>query len=285
MAVATIESGLREKGLLVRSEEPLWPHTTMKIGGPAEWFVEPRSIEELAAVVETGAPLRVLGSGANLLVRDAGIRGGVVRLNRMNRRHGDYVEAGANLPTLVKETVAEGLGGLEGLAGIPASVGGAVAMNAGGRHGEIGAVVRSVDVLEGGAVRRLAREEIGFRYRGTALGERIVLGAELVLAPDPLAVEKYDEILAAKKATQPIGCHNSGCMFRNPTGMHAGRLIDESGLKGKRVGGAHVSRRHANFIVNDGGATADDVLRLVDHVRDTVRRKFGIDLELEIVVW
>ena len=285
MAVATIEACLREKGIAVRFEEPLWPHTTMKIGGPAEYFVEPRSLDELISVVEAGVPFRVLGSGANLLVRDAGVRGVVLRLNRMNRRLGSYVEAGVNLPTLVKQTVAEGLGGLEGLAGVPASLGGAIAMNAGGRHGEIGAVVLSVDVLEDGIVRRLAREEVGFRYRGTDLGNRIVVGAELALRPDPDAAAKYDEILSAKKATQPLGCHNSGCMFRNPPGAHAGRMIDHAGLKGKRIGGAHVSRRHANFMVNDGGATADDVLRLADHVRKSVRRMFGVELEVEIVVW
>lgn len=274
MAVACLQG--------LRRDVPLAPHTTMKIGGPAEFFFEPRSIEELAAV---DRPCRILGSGANLLVRDVGVRGIVIRLSKLNARRGLYVEAGANLATLVKETVGEGLAGLECLAGVPASVGGAIAMNAGGRHGEIGSVVKCVDVLDGGVVRRLTREEVGFRYRGTALGARVVLGAEFELRPDPDARRRYDEILAAKKATQPLGCRNAGCMFRNPAGLPAGRLIEEAGLKGAAVGGVHVSRKHANFFVNDGSGTADDVFRLVDLVRGTVRHRLGAELELEIIVW
>lgn len=272
-------------GAVLRRGVPLGPLTTMKVGGPAEYFAEPRTIEELAALLATGIPWRILGSGANLLVRDRGVEGLVIRLHRLQRREGLYVEAGRNLPNLVKETVSEGLAGLECLAGVPATVGGAVAMNAGGRHGEIGDAIRFVDVLENGEVRRLSRAEVGFRYRGTALGGRPVVGAQFELRPDPRVGERYDAILAAKKATQPLGCRNAGCMFRNPPGGHAGRLIDESGLKGLAVGGIHVSRKHANFFVNDGTGTADDVFRLADLVRDAVRRRAGVELELEIVVW
>jgi UDP-N-acetylmuramate dehydrogenase len=277
---------LAEGRIPVRREVPLAPYTTLKVGGPAEYFIEPRDPDELARVLaaarECDVPLRVLGSGANLLVRDAGVRGAVVRLTRFTRRRGWHVEAGYGLPRLVKESVAEGLAGLEPLAGVPAAVGGAVRMNAGGRHGEIAGAVAYVDVVgPDGTLRRLRRDEVGFRYRGTSLGDAVVVAAGFDLRPDPQAARRYGEILAAKKATQPLGVPSAGCMFKNPPGAHAGRLIDECGLKGARVGRAHVSRKHANFIVNEGGASADDVLRLVDLVRSRV----PVPLELEVLVW
>lgn len=277
---------LAQEGVPVRREEPLAPYTTLKVGGPAEYFVEPRDPEELARVLaaarECDVPVRVLGSGANLLVRDAGVRGAVVRLTHLNRRRGWTVEAGYGLPRLVKESVGAGLAGLECLAGVPAAVGGAVRMNAGGRHGEIAGAVRAVDVVTfEGAARRLRRDEVGFRYRGTALEGAVVVAVEFELRHDPEAARRYHEILAAKKASQPLGVPSAGCMFKNPPGGHAGRLIDECGLKGARAGRAHISRKHANFIVNDGGATADDVLRLVD----LVRRRVPVPLELEVLVW
>jgi UDP-N-acetylmuramate dehydrogenase len=168
------------------------------------------------------------------------------------------------------------------VAGVPAAVGGAIRMNAGGRHGEIADSVRYVDVMtSAGEIRRLSKPEVGFRYRGTGLGDAIVLAAGFELRPDPQVQERYDAILGDKKRTQPLGSHNAGCMFKNPPGGHAGRLIDEWGLKGERVGGAHVSSKHANFIINEGNATATDVLRLVD----VIRAKVPVPLELEVLVW
>src|SRR5579864_451201 len=154
----------------------------MKVGGPADYFVEPRNPDELAAAYRAARdcelPIRVLGSGANLLIRDEGVRGVVIRLTHLNRREGLHVEAGYNFAKLVKETAAEGLGGLECLAGIPAQVGGAIRMNAGGRHGETAATVKYVDIMTpAGEIRRLPRERVGFRYRGTALGDAVVLAA------------------------------------------------------------------------------------------------------------
>jgi len=285
-AVGAFGALLREHRVSVRPEEPLAPYTTMKVGGPADFLIEPRDEQELALVVraarECDVPLRLLGSGANLLVRDEGVRGAVVRLARLNRRDGLRVQAGYNLARLVKETVHEGLAGLEALAGVPAAVGGAVRMNAGGRHGEIADCVRTVDVMSpDGEIRTLSKAEVGFRYRGTDLGDSIVLAAGFELRPDPGVRERYDAILGDKKRTQPLGSRNAGCMFKNPPGNHAGRLIDAWGLKGERVGAAHVSRKHANFIVNEGGATASDVLRLVDLVRSRV----PVPLELEVLVW
>jgi UDP-N-acetylmuramate dehydrogenase len=286
VAVQAFDTFLRERSIPVRFDEPLGPHTTLKVGGPADFFVEPRDEQELAAAWaaarECDIPVRLLGSGANLLVRDAGVRGAVVRLSRFRRRDGMHVQAGYNLATLVKETVQEGLGGLECLAGVPATLGGAIAMNAGGRHGEIAEAVKYVDVMTAqGDLRRLQRGEVGFRYRATGLGAATVVAAGFDLRPREGVRARYDEILGAKKASQPLGTHNAGCMFKNPPGTAAGRLIDESGLKGARVGKAHVSRKHANFIINEGGATADDVLRLVEHVRSRV----PVPLELEILVW
>jgi UDP-N-acetylmuramate dehydrogenase len=286
LAVRAFDALLREERIPVRLGEPLAPYTTMKVGGPADYLVEPRTAEELARVAaaarECDVPWRVLGSGANLLVRDEGVRGTVLRLARLARREGLHVEAGYSLARLVKETVAEGLAGLECLAGVPAAIGGAVRMNAGGRHGEIAGAVRYVDVLTPeGEFRRLSPPEVGFRYRGTDLDGRIVLAAGFDLRPDDAVRARYDAILADKKRNQPLGSPNAGCMFKNPPGGHAGRIIDQCGLKGERVGSAHVSRKHANFIVNEGGATAGDVLRLVDRIRSRV----PVPLELEVLVW
>jgi UDP-N-acetylmuramate dehydrogenase len=286
LAVRAFEAFLREERVPARFQEPLAPYTTLKVGGPAEYFVEPRGPEELArtlrAARECDVPVRLLGSGANLIVRDEGVPGAVVRLSRFVSRRGLHVEAGYTLARLVKETVCEGLAGLEALAGVPAAVGGAVRMNAGGRHGEIAAAVRYVDVMTPeGEIRRLPRDEVGFRYRSTALGDRIVIAAGFDLRPDPEVRERYDAILGDKKRSQPLGSHNAGCMFKNPPGDHAGRIIDRWGLKGERVGRAHVSRKHANFIINEGGATAGEVLRLVDAIRSRV----PVPLELEVLVW
>lgn len=286
VAVHAFDTFLAERKIAVRLDEPLGPYTTMKVGGPADYFVEPRSPQELAdafkAARECDLPVRLLGSGANLLIRDAGVRGVVVRLTHLNRRDGLHVEAGYNFAKLVKETAAEGLSGLECLAGIPAQVGGAVRMNAGGRHGETAAAVRYVDVMTpDGELRRLTRDQVGFRYRGTSLGDAVVLAAGFGLHPADGIRERYEDVLGQKKSSQPLGTHNAGCMFKNPPGGHAGRIIDECGLKGLRVGNAHVSEKHANFIENDGGATAADILALVERIQ----ARAPVPLELEVLVW
>ena len=286
LAVHAFETLLKEERIPVRFQELLGPYTTLKIGGPADYFVEPRDEFELSEVIraarECEVRYRVIGSGANLLIGDAGARGAVVRLNRLDRRSGMHVQAGCKLTQLVKETAAEGLSGLECLAGVPAAIGGAVRMNAGGRHGEIAGALRYVDVMmPDGEIRQLTPAEAGFRYRGTALGEGIVVGAGLALTPDPDVWAKYEAILRDKKESQPLGRPNAGCMFKNPPGGHAGKIIEEAGLKGERVGRVHVSRKHANFFINEGGATAADVYRLIDVIRARAR----VDLELEVQTW
>ncbi len=286
VAVHAFASFLRERGIPARRDEPMARCTTLKVGGPADFLVEPRGDEELSAVfraaAECGLPVRLLGGGANLLVRDEGVRGAVVRLANLNRRDGDRVEAGHSLPRLVRQTLAEGLGGLDGLAGVPGTVGGAIRMNAGGRHGEIGSVVRYVDVMTpAGEFRRVPRSEAGFRYRGNGLDGDVVVAAGLDLRPDPEARGRYEAVMAEKRKSQPLDRPSAGCVFKNPPGMHAGRIIDACGLKGTRVGGARVSERHANFIVNEGGAAASDVFRLIDLIRE----KAPVPLELEVQVW
>ena len=272
MALLAFDTFLHERKVPWKADQRLASYTTLKVGGPADYFVEPRDEEELAATLraarDCGIPVRILGSGANLLIREEGVRGAVIRLTHLNRRQGLHVQAGYNFARLVKESAAEGLGGLEVLAGIPASVGGAVRMNAGGRHGETSEAILYVDIMTPeGELRRLTKAEVGFRYRGTALGASLVLAAGFDLKPGENLQARYDEVFAAKKSSQPLGTHNAGCMFKNPPGGQAGRIIDECGLKGTRVGGAAVSDRHANFIINDGSATASDVLRLVELIQ------------------
>jgi UDP-N-acetylmuramate dehydrogenase len=284
------EAFLSEHRIESLRDEPLGPRTTFKIGGAADALVRPADETELAdalgAARECDIPWRLLGAGANLLVGDAGVRGAVFSLGRLNRRTGLHVQAGCSLPQLVKETVDEGLAGLECLAGVPATVGGAIAMNAGGRHGDISRSIRYIDVLTpDGKLKRLPRAEIPFRYRSWGLAGHVAVAAAFDLTPDPQARARYDEILADKKATQPLGSPNAGCVFKNPAGNSAGRLIDQAGLKGARVGRAHVSRKHANFIVNEGGATARDVHGLIDTIRGRVRDRFGVELELEVLTW
>jgi UDP-N-acetylmuramate dehydrogenase len=296
-AVAAFEAFLRDRSVPVREGEPLASGTTFRIGGPARWLVEPDSPEQAAdtlrAARECDLAVRLLGGGSNLLVRDAGVDGVVLRLSRLSGvewgADGSVtVGGGASLPRLVREATRRGLSGLEGLTGVPGSVAGALVMNAGGRHGEICASVRWVDVLDSdGTPRRLSRAEAGFRYRDSDLRGRIVLGARLELAStDPAALaSRYTDIMRDKKETQPLGKPNAGCIFKNPAGEKAGRLIDQCGLKDARAGAARVSSLHANFIINEGRAAADDVLSLIDRIRAEVAARRGIFLDLEILVW
>jgi UDP-N-acetylmuramate dehydrogenase len=236
----------------------------------------------------------VLGRGANVLVSDDGFDGVVVRLDapafRRVERKGTHFEVGAgvDLMPLVKQCSENGLAGLETLAGIPATVGGAVRMNAGGRAGEFGDVVREVRVLRRDGEQEVwSRERVAFSYRHSALGDEIVLAATLELREgDPDRVRRdYHEHLEQKQRTQPLAEHSAGCIFKNPEGRSAGALIDLAGLKGTRYGEAEVSTMHANFIVAHGGATASDVLHLIDLVRERVRDEFDTELETEIEIW
>jgi len=296
MCPADITGATRDITRSVERDAPI--PTWIGVGGRADALIAPATEDALRSAIDAWAdgPVRVLGDGANLLVDDDGVDGLVLSTERL----GDVrwlenglvrAQAGANLPKLITESVRRELAGLEGLAGVPASLGGAIRMNAGGAFGEIGACVESVRVATpGDGVRMLTRDEIPFAYRRSGI-EGVILSADLRLTPAehaPLRA-RLKEVMAKKKASQPLRADSAGCAFKNPTidgaRASAGRLIDEAGCKGLRIGGAEVSREHANFIFTHKGATARDVLALMDAVAERVRERVGVELEREVVVW
>jgi UDP-N-acetylmuramate dehydrogenase len=295
LAPANPFEGLEE---IVAENVPLAPHTWYKIGGPARFFIRPRSIEELQEAagrcVEEGIPVYVLGLGANLLVSDAGVDGAVFRLDQDFFRRVKFAEnrvevgAGADMQKLVLRTVRQGLAGIECLAGIPGTVGGGVRMNAGGKFGDFGAVIRTVTVMDNlGNVFDLDKDDLVFDYRSTNIAQPFILSASLELdADDPQRImDKTKEIWMYKRNSQPLNTKNAGCMFKNPRGLSAGALIDQAGLKGMRVGGAEVSTKHANFIIAHPGCSADDVLKLVKIIREKVAERSDVHLESEVKIW
>jgi UDP-N-acetylmuramate dehydrogenase len=278
------------------------------IGGRADLLVRPRSVDDLATLVKrchrSGTPLHVLGSGANLLVADEGVDGIVVKLdneaftetkyNVSGEIHAMKAMAGADMAKTLMDAARRGLEGLSQMAGIPASIGGAIRMNAGGAYGAIGDAVESVScITRSGEFVTYPASEVKFGYRGTNIPDPIILAATFNLTPtDPMKLrERVKEIFNYKKSTQPLADHSAGCTFKNPVDpvseqrVPAGKLIDEAGLKGLSVGGATVSDRHANFIVTKPGATADDVLKLLESVKQRVFEHCGIELKEEIAVW
>jgi UDP-N-acetylmuramate dehydrogenase len=283
---------------VVAENVPLAPYTWYKIGGPARWFVRPRNVEELQdcarRCVENDVAIYVLGLGANLLVGDAGVDGAVFRLDqdyfRRVRYHENQVEVGAgvDMQKLILRTVREGLAGVECLAGIPGTVGGGIRMNAGGKFGDIGALVLKVAVMDQeGTLFERHRDDLVFDYRQTNISAKFILGATLALEPDDpdRIMRRTKEIWMFKRNTQPLNTKNCGCMFKNPRGLSAGALIDQAGLKGMRVGGAEVSSKHANFIIAHPGCTADDVMKLVKIIREKVYDKNEIHLDTEVQIW
>jgi UDP-N-acetylmuramate dehydrogenase len=283
---------------IVRQAEPLAPHTWFQLGGPAEFFAEPRTLDELQGLVrrcaEEELPIRVLGGGSNVLVRDEGVPGLVVRFAEgvfadIQVAAGRVTAGGAaKLGHVISSAVREGLAGLEALVAIPGTVGGALHGNAGSRGGDIGQWTRRATVMtRSGEVIERQRDELVFAYRESSLDELAILSAEFELeAEDPEQLTKrMQQQWIMKKASQPLGHQSAGCIFKNPRGMSAGMLIDQAGLKGTRIGGAEVNDRHANFIVAEPGAASHDVLRLIELVRSRVADRIGIDLELEIQVW
>jgi UDP-N-acetylmuramate dehydrogenase len=290
-------AALRERfGARARFDEPLAPLTWWKVGGPADALLEVGTSDELAFVLRhvfrRRLPMFVLGSGSNLLVGDGGIRGVVLRLDgdftKIDVREEDgaiVVAAGgsASLPALCAQVASLGGVGIDGLAGIPATLGGAVRMNA-GTDREIGEFARAV-VVQTPAKPDPHPIDLAWRYRETTLPpDAIVARAELRFERgDPAEVrERLHARLVRRKATQPVALPNSGSCFRNPPGDHAARLIEALGAKGWREGGAEVSGLHANFIVNTGGASARDVATLLTRVRRAVEERFGVALHLEV---
>ncbi|MDH3626232.1 MAG: UDP-N-acetylmuramate dehydrogenase [Acidobacteriota bacterium] len=280
-------------------DRPLAPLTTLRVGGAAELLATPATIEDLAILLswarDEAVPWKVLGNGSNLVVRDRGVRGLVIRVRRVLDTisiDGNDVIAGggASFPALAKRSAAAGLAGLEFAAGIPGTLGGAVTMNAGWHEFEIGNHVVEVDWVDGnGRRRQVPHDECGFRYRGSLFRDNdgIVVGARLKLAdgdPDEIA-SRLERFAGSRKENQPTELPSCGSVFLKPDGDYAGRLIEEAGLKEYRIGDAEVSALHANFFVNRGAATAADVLRLVDHVETVVKEKFGVTLVREFELW
>jgi UDP-N-acetylmuramate dehydrogenase len=286
-------------GVAVKTAEPLARYTSMKIGGPADFLVEAATDSALTGVLKTlhrwGVGFCLLGNGSNVLVSDRGVRGAVIRLagefKRLEwRAQNDAVEVlvGAAYPVtqLVREAVRKGFAGLEFAEGIPGTVGGALFMNAGAYGAEFEKVVDQVDALTPqGEAYQLSRAQMTFSYRDSHLPPGTVV-TRVRLRLHKLEAARVDaklrELLGRRKSSQPSGFPNSGSMFRNPPGDFAGRLIEAAGLKGKRIGQAQISERHANFIVNLGGARAEDVRRLMELARSEVARQFGVELAAEV---
>jgi UDP-N-acetylmuramate dehydrogenase len=282
----------------LRLDEPMARHTTLRIGGPADVWYAPASIAALTRALELAArhaiPVTAVGGGSNLLVRDGGIRGLVVSTRGLRRLERPapttiVVEAGVSTGKLLLAATGWELGGVEFLGGVPGSVGGGLIMNAGTTLGEFKDVttqVASLRIADGALVRR-DNPACGFRYRHSDLPrDEIVVEGTLVLRPRSRAEIDADvrALRDRRHEREPKGVPNAGSIFKNPPGQFAGRLIEECGLKGRRVGGAEVSPRHANWIVNAGAARATDVLALVEVVRAAVRERHGIELEMEVKV-
>lgn len=280
----------------LRRTESLANHTSFRIGGPAEFFADPASVEELASLLRTashsGTPVSIIGGGTNCLVADRGIRGLVIRLGKAFRAVelldeepalGARVCCGAAVWTqrLVWLGGRYGWGNVEALAGLPGQIGGAIVMNA--QH--IGQFVERVRLVSfDGEVKELSREQLQFGYRYTAIEPGIITDVVFEfpkVSPDE-AAERIRRALSYRNTTQELRLPSAGCAFKNPPGSPAGRLIDQAGLKGARIGDARVSMRHANFIVNVGQASCDDVLSLMEHVQHRVAKTFGVWLEPEI---
>jgi len=305
------------------SDADLSARTTLRVGGRAQWLLEPADPDELRAAYvaarERGFVPRILGGGANLIVADGVLPGVVIATDRLRRCFRPSAEVGfdsndasaeialpnpaldprlvawcgATMPSLVQTATALGLSGLECLAGVPGHLGGGVAMNAGGRYGEMWDFVELVRVIEtDGSVRDLPRSECAPTYRNGGLGERIVAGAVLRLRPSLVAEvrERTKQYLLEKRRVQPVTEWSAGCIFKNPDparsdGCSAGRLIELCGLKGRGRGDAIVSPLHGNFIVNRGAATAADVLGLIEEIRSEVAARRGVELATEVKVW
>jgi UDP-N-acetylmuramate dehydrogenase len=284
---------------IVKADEPLAPHLWFRLGGPAAFLARPRTLDELVGLLrrcrDESIPFKVLGGGSNVLVRDEGVKALVLHLESpafsdVTIRDG-RIEAGAAVPltALISQSTRAGLAGLEFLTGIPGTVGGALLGNAGDRQVSIGQLVDRVTVIDAAVeIKVRDRDDLRFADRESNLDELVILSAEFALerADPEVVVRRMRRIWIVKKENQPYGHQSSGCIFKNPTtDLSAGMLIEQAGLKGTRYGGAEVSDRHANFIVAQPGASASDVLHLIDQIRQRVWQQFGYELELQIQIW
>jgi UDP-N-acetylmuramate dehydrogenase len=274
-------------------DEPLSKFTWMRVGGSADYYVEPGDRNDLIQIVryfrENNFPFIILGRGSNVLVSDDGIRGAVINLEgalKGIRLEGDCViaEAGVWLQKFVDFCIQHGLAGVEMLAGIPGTIGGAVVMNAGAHQGEISDCLVEVEILRGSEVLVISKQDASFSYRHSAFDRDVVLSASFRMPTGDKEelTRRRKELILKRNETQPLDLPNSGSMFKNPPNTFAARLIEQAGLKGKRVGNAQVSEKHANFVVNLGDAKATDIVQLLELARRTVYQNSGIQLELEV---
>ena len=282
----------------VKRAEALSKHTSFRIGGKADFFIEPEDIEDLKVLLKHAGKnkLRLLfiGSGSNILAKDTDIKKIVVHLNSGNfakvKFENNYCEAGSGvtLAKLIRQVSSHGLGGLEFLIGIPGTVGGALMMNAGAWGKEIADFLEDISVMDyNGNVELLERNKIKFAYRSSGLDKYIILGARFKLnkATPSQIKKKIDKYLKERRKSQDFAFSNAGCVFKNPRDNTAGKLIDLCGLKGRSAGGAVISEKHANFILNKNNSKARDVLKLMKLAKIKVKRNFNINLEPEIKIW
>lgn len=301
--VQTVERLRQIFGDQLHVNESLSRHTTARVGGPAELFLTVTSADQLLTAVDmaynAGVDYFVLGGGSNILIADTGISGLVIlnRARKVSFRHSGAgvvctAESGANLSALARQCITKGLGGLEWAVGVPGTVGGAVVGNAGAHGSDMDSQLLAATIWEPGyGVRVYSREEMSYAYRdsvlkreqGTGRSRRVVLAAELRLKPEPVDVlsARAEGFNAYRKEHQPGGA-STGSMFKNPENYYAGYLIDTAGLKGFRVGDAVISEKHANFFINEGEATAEEVRSLIAEAWNSVREQFGIEMELEV---
>ena len=294
--IRELRDRLGEEGL--KLAEPMREHTTFRVGGPAELFLMPKNGEEVADAIRIlrkyDVPVMILGNGSNLLVRDKGIRGAVILIgSRMSDIcvKGEELEAqgGALLSTAAAKAADAALTGLEFAGGIPGSIGGAVVMNAGAYGGEMKDVLISVDVLTQALERKtIPAEEMELGYRHSIVQEKgyIVLGAKLRLQKGDMDVirSRMAELAEQRREKQPLQYPSAGSTFKRPTGYFAGKLVQDAGLKGKTIGGAQVSEKHAGFLINRKDATAQDILELIAYCQKEVEAQFGVHLETEVKI-
>jgi UDP-N-acetylmuramate dehydrogenase len=278
----------------LKTQEPLSRHTSLAVGGPADYYADANSLQELVSLRKISTserlPVFFLGAGSNLLVSDKGIRGLVIHLQGEFKRvefEGTRVKAGAGvmMPALAKQAAERGLSGIESLIGVPGTIGGGLVMNAGTREGWLGTVVTSVQVIgDSLESETLDSKALDFNYRHSNLEGKWITAAELTLKSDEPAsiMKRIESLLQYRTRTQPLTTANCGSVFKNPAEGPAAQWIEKAGFKGTAVGGARVSERHANFIINEGQATAQDVRELISRIQKKVQEQFSVRLEPEV---